>query len=83
MFVLRTQLNKIVIFVALKLIVERLKLKTMKAQFETTANAKMQVEYRELTANGTQPTTKDESRRIAETIYSKSGRYTLKTVIYE
>ena len=55
----------------------------MKAQFETTANAKMQVEYRELTANGTQPTTQDESRRIAETIYSKSGRYTLKTVIYE
>lgn len=55
----------------------------MKKNFETIANAKIEVEYREITSEGTQPTTKNEGRKIAETIFTKQGRHTLKTIIYE
>lgn len=57
----------------------------MKTNFENIANAKIKVEYFELTENGMrlQPTTKNEGRKIVETIFTKQGRHTLKTVIYE
>ena len=55
----------------------------MKTNFENIANAKIEIEYFELTENGMQPTTKNEGRKIAETIFTKHGRHTLKTVIYE
>lgn len=55
----------------------------MKTNFENIANAKIEIEYFELTENGMQPTIKNEGRKIAETIFTKQGRHTLKTVIYE
>lgn len=56
----------------------------MKTNFETIANAKIKVEYFERTASGDLiPTKVSDWKTVAEEIYTKQGRYTLKTVIYE
>lgn len=55
----------------------------MRTNFENIANTRIEIEYFELTENGMQPITKNDGRKIVETIFTKQGRHTLKTVIYE